>query len=215
MPMPAVDLTGRQFGYLTVLHRHGTTTGTLSKRATWMVRCVCGKEFVAVSQNLRGTNRGPTKSCGCRRGEMLLEAWGTHGMTGHPAWVTWQNMKSRCSNPKDKDWRNYGARGISVCERWASFDAFWQDMGPTYAEGLTLERRGNSGNYEPGNCTWATRKAQANNTRRSVFIETPAGRMTVSQAADRYGVKRVTLAQRLRLGWPMEKALIPPGSTTL
>jgi hypothetical protein len=124
-------------------------------------------------------------------------------------------MKSRCFNPTDKDWRNYGARGISVCLRWReSFENFWADMGPSYAPGLTLERVRNGGNYEPGNCAWKDRTDQANNRRGNVHIETPVGCMTVSQAADHYGIKRVTLAQRLRLGWPVERALIPPSSTT-
>ena len=215
MPNPAVDLTGCQFGYLTVLRRAGTTNG-VTRRATWEVQCICGKVFTAIGGNLRGKTRGTKKSCGCRRREMLLDSWKTHGMTGHPAWIAWSNMRSRCSKTHDKDWRNYGARGITVCERWqSSFENFWVDMGPTYQKGLTLGRINNDGPYEPSNCAWVNRQDQANNTRRSVHIETPAGRMTVSQAAERYGVKRVTLAQRLRLGWTIERALIPPGSTTL
>lgn len=217
MPMPAVDLTGHQFGYLTVLHRCGTTEGTRAKRATWTVQCVCGKEFTTIGQNLRGKDRGPKKSCGCRRGEMLVEAWGTHGMTGHPAYISWRNMRLRCSDPKDKDWRNYGARGIQFCASWASFDNFWADMGPTWADGLTLERQNVNGNYEANNCKWADRKTQANNRREHVYLDTPAGRMNVTQAAEHYGLKRITLAQRLLRGWPMEKALGLParGYTTL
>lgn len=211
MPMPAKDLTGRQFGYLTVLRRSGTTEGTLAKRATWAVRCVCGAEFDAIGSNLTSANRGAKKSCGCRRREMLLDAWGSHGMTAHPAWNTWVAMRSRCRNQKDKDWPNWGGRGISVCERWQQFENFWADMGPTWMPGLTIERQNNSGNYEPGNCIWAGYMVQANNRRGNVHLDTPQGRMTIAQAARAYGVKPVTLRQRILLGWPPERALVPPG----
>lgn len=207
MPMPATDLTGRVFGYLTILRRVGTTQ-TIAKRALWEARCICGKLVVRIGTNLLQESRGKKKSCGCRRREMYLEAWGTHGMTSHRAFHTWSAMKSRCGNPNDKDWRNYGARGISVCERWQqSFDAFWEDMGFSYKDGLTIERKDNSGNYHKDNCKWATVREQSNNRRTNVYLDTPAGRLTIAQAAREFGVKEVTLAARLKRGWPVLRAL--------
>ncbi len=205
MAMPAVDLTGQTFGYLKVLSR----SGTKGRRATWLCRCICGSEVVRIGQNLRLTTRGEKKSCGCKRGEMYLEAWGTHGMTAHPAWLTWRNMRSRCANPKDKDFRNYGARGIAVCERWNSFDRFWEDMGPTYRAGLTIERMDNSRGYEPENCRWRTLRRQNNNRRNNVHIQTPMGRLTVAMAARRYGFKPITLYKRIEKGWPEDRLLEP------
>lgn len=208
MAMPAVDLTGQVFGYLTVLSRHGSTSGT-NTRATWMCRCICGSRVVKIGVNLRLSSRGSKKSCGCRISELYLESRGTHGMTGHPAWVTWTNMRSRCENPKDKDYRNYGARGIVVCERWRAFNLFWADMSPTYRAGLTIERMDNSQGYEPENCRWRSWTRQANNRRNNVMMDTPIGRITVAQAARRYGFKSITLRKRIEKGWPPERLLEP------
>ena len=96
-------------------------------------------------------------------------------------------MRRRCLQPNDKDWNNYGARGITVCERWAtSFDAFWEDMGPTYKPMLSLERVDNNGPYSPSNCRWATAQEQARNTRNTVWLDTPKGRMPLEDAAKAY-----------------------------
>lgn len=209
MPMPAKDLSGKVFGYLTVVCRAPTPENARNKTARWRVRCVCGKEIDAIGVNLR--NDREKKSCGCRRSEQLVSARGSHGMTKHPAWVSWRNMRLRCTNPEDKDWHNYGGRGITVCEAWLnSFDAFWLDMGPTWAPGLTLDREKNALGYSPDNCRWATPEEQGNNTRVNVRIQTPKGEMTVAQAAKAFGVKPVTLRQRIRKGWPPEQWFIAP-----
>jgi hypothetical protein len=125
-------------------------------------------------------------------------------------------MRRRCQDPKYPDYKNYGARGITVCPEWArSFEAFWTDMGPMYKDKLTLDRIDNDGPYSPENCRWADWATQGNNKRTNVRITTPDGEMTVSEAARHYGIKTVTLHARLfRYKWPMEKALVPPKSTT-
>jgi hypothetical protein len=122
-------------------------------------------------------------------------------------------MRRRCEVATDKDWKNYGERGIRVCARWsASFDLFWADMGSTYRADLTLDRIDNSQGYNKENCRWATPKQQANNTRANRMLDTPQGRMTLEAAATHYKIRSVTLHARLyRYGWPLEKALTTPG----
>lgn len=206
------DMTGRVFGYLTILRREGSVRAGQTWIATWAARCVCGATVVVRGSYLRATNRGPKKSCGCRRGEMLTDAWGTHGMTGHPAWNSWSGMRQRCGNPQGKDWTNYGGRGITVCERWQeSFENFWADMGPTYVKGRSIDRRDNALGYTPENCRWATPPVQGNNTRVNRIIDTPRGAMTVKQAAAAFGLTYVTLHARIfRYGYSVEKALTRP-----
>ena len=118
-------------------------------------------------------------------------------------------MRSRCSNPSDKDYVRYGARGITVCKRWQnSFENFWADMADGYSDDLTLDRRNNDKGYSKSNCRWATPSEQASNTRTNHWLDTPHGRMTVTQAAEFYGIKSVTLYARLgRYNWPLERAL--------
>jgi hypothetical protein len=211
MPNPAKDMLGQVFGYLIVTERAGSlpTQGS-SALALWKARCVCGKDIIVKGQYLRSKKRGSLKSCGCKRRDMLLQAWNSHGMTGHPAWVCWQGMISRCENVSDRDWKNYGARGITVCESWRkSFRSFWEDMGPGYIPGTTLDRRDNDGPYTPDNCRWATWITQGNNKRTNVFIDTPKGRMTIADAARLFDMKYVTLYKRYKDGWSQRRMFGP------
>lgn len=204
MAMPAKDLTGQRFGYLTALARHGTSTGR-TKKATWLCRCDCGVEVVRESQSLRSIHRPNAKHCGCRGNE----ANRTHGMTGTRPYRIWSGMRRRCTDSNDKDFKNYGARGVTVCKRWAkSFENFWADMGGGYADHLTLDRKNVNKGYSKANCQWATVREQGNNTRFNRWLETPKGCMTVAQAARTYGLEKGTLSARLtRYGWPLHEAL--------
>ena len=118
-------------------------------------------------------------------------------------------MKQRCSNPKSRVYRHYGGRGIAVCEEWEnSFEAFYRDMGPSYKEGLEIDRIDNDKDYSPSNCRWATRSENMRNTRRNrVYKE-----KTIPEWAEATGIKGSVLAGRLRSGWTWEEALnIPTG----
>ena len=144
--------------------------------------------------------------------EAVVERNNTHGMTRHPAYRSWKYMHSRCSNAGNDGYHLYGGRGIQVCKRWGNFERFWADMGPAWREGLTLERINVNGGYKPSNCRWATRKEQAANRRTERLIDTPEGRMSVTKAAEHFGVKRGTIFARLEYGWPNSRLLLPPRS---
>lgn len=207
MGNPAKDLTGQVFGYLTVTRRAGTTQGTSTQCALWECRCECGTIVVRRSQYLRTKHRPHPRSCGCRMGNE------THKMSYTRPYKIWISMRRRCLDPRDKDYANYGGRGIRVCETWKnSFENFWADMREGYNDSLTLGRQDNNGDYSPQNCKWETVKAQSNNTRTNIFLETPKGKMTMQQAAELYGIKPVTLRQRLRNGWPLLAALTEPAN---
>lgn len=195
----AKDITGLRVGYLTALRYHGSD----GKNSLWVVRCDCGAEkLMPASEMKKKAARGVVASCGCKRRESISTRRTQHGMSRHPAYAVWRSMCDRCRLPSHHAWHNYGARGVTVCERWAaSFAAFWADMGPTYRPGLTLDRIDNSAGYSPENCRWATREQQANNTRMNRTV----GGKTAAQLAKELGVKRSTMYYRLAKGVPVER----------
>jgi len=124
----------------------------------------------------------------------------THGMSDTPLYRQWAAMVSRCTHANRADFHRYGGRGITVAAEWRSFEAFYRDMGASWRPGLTLDRIDNEQGYKPGNCEWRTRKAQALNTCRTNFIDTPWGRMPLGEAAERTGIDRTTIHSRIKAG---------------
>lgn len=166
----------------------------------WVYRCICGEERPVNASKVHGSQ---SMNCGCGRKQTLSGIFSTHKMCDHPMYATWYGMKTRCTNPNQKHWDIYGGRGIRYCERWESFESFLEDMQSSWAPGLTLERVDGDGNYEPGNCKWATQKEQANNRKSNVKIICPDGEArTITMAAEKYGIAAGTLAARIRRGVP-------------
>ena len=154
-----IDLTGKRFGRLVALEKVGNHK--TSKCAMWRCKCDCGKEKITNSQYLR---EGKTLSCGCLYAERTFENVRTHGMHKTSTYQIWAGLIQRCTNPKRKEWKDYGGRGIKVCKRWLKFENFLEDMG-IRPKGKTLDRVKNNQGYCKGNCRWAGRKTQAQNNR--------------------------------------------------
>lgn len=159
-----IDISGHKFGRLTVIK-----FSHVGKRREliWLCRCDCGESrFVVISHLISGHS----KSCGCLsrekardRGKKLLTKHGMHKTVEYQCWIS---MRARCINKKNCNFKNYGARGISVSKRWMeSFEAFYADMGDKPSPKHSIDRINNDGNYEPSNCRWADKKTQSNNQR--------------------------------------------------
>lgn len=194
------DLTGRRFGRWTAIE---TAKGAEARSyVRWFCVCDCGNtKYVARGSLLNGESQ----SCGCLRREVKTKAT-THRLSRTVEYSVWKNMMSRCNNPKNKAYSNYGERGVQVCERWHSFEAFLADMGKR-PDGMTLERDDNNGNYSKENCRWASRQVQQSNTRRTVRITVNGVSRTQSEWAAISGVGRNTIAYRLKKGVPAELAV--------
>jgi len=155
------DLAGKRFGRLVV----SAFAGRSGKHSLWRCRCDCGVEKAIDATNLTS---GAIRSCGCLRREALSKRSQTHGLCETPEYGAWCNLIQRCYNQKHSRYADYGGRGIRVCQRWLdSFEAFYADMGHRPTEGHSIDRYpDNDGNYEPGNCRWATASQQNSNQRR-------------------------------------------------
>lgn len=178
--------------------------------------CDCGKVVFRTGKCLR---RGTAQSCGCYQMEQTSNANRTHGHTSDrlngrrwacPEYKIWIALRRRCNNPKDFFYVDYGGRGIIVCESWNnSFEAFYKDMGPRPSPEHSIDRIDVNGNYEPGNCRWATRIQQCNNRRTSRFLTHNGLTMTVANWARHLGLKEHTIHNRLRGGWSLDRCLVP------
>lgn len=139
-----IDITNHIYGRLTVIKQFD--------KHRWTCICQCGNKINADKNNLRS---GHTKSCGCIEKEHCFGVCGD-GLRKHPLYQTWKTMIYRCTKSKRKEYKNYGGRGIKVCERWMNFQNFIDDMYPTYRLGLELDRKDNNGDYYFENCHWIT-----------------------------------------------------------
>lgn len=134
----------------------------------------------------------------------------SHLMTKTKIYSTWRDMKRRCLNPNIRSFKNYGGRGIQVCEKWLKFEGFYEDMGFSWKEGLTLDRINVDGNYCKENCRWADRKQQAQNRRNSIWIIYKGKRKLNHEWAKIFNINPHTLQTRLKRNWPIKEALMLP-----
>lgn len=184
-----VCLIGQRFGLLKVVR-----VARKGRLRAWMCACDCGRESVVTTGALRSGN---TKSCGCRKQQVLGESTTTHGLAGTREYRIWRAMRTRCNNRKSKAYPRYGGRGIAVCARWDTFANFLADMGPA-PPGTSLDRwPDNDGNYEPSNCRWATPKEQARNMRVNRMIEHEGETLCLAAWAERLGTTSDVLWKRL------------------
>lgn len=212
MPGPkSVDLTDRVFGKLTALKRIGSTGSRGG--ALWLCRCDCGREKDVPAINLTRTLR-PVRSCGAKA-HVVETRHRTHGRTKSPEYGIWRQMVARCTKPDSQGYPKYGARGITVCDRWEnSFENFLADMGDRPSADLTLERKDNNGPYSPTNCVWATRSTQQRNKRDTVRMTLNGVTKSVAEWAEQLGVKKHSLVTRKRYGWSDERILTTPIAKT-
>lgn len=196
----AKDLLGARFGRLVVIEK--TNRRTSGRHVIWRCKCDCGNECFVQSNSLT-TNK--TKSCGC-----LIIGRVTHHQSGTKLYDVWCAAKARCNNPKNKNYKHYGGRGIKVCDEWEnSFQAFYEwAMANGYKEGLSIDRIDNDGNYEPANCRWVTQEEQCNNRRTSHKLTYEGETHTITEWSKITGIKRKIISQRVNnLGWSIERAL--------
>lgn len=199
------DLTGQVFGQLMVLER----VPNVGIATMWRCRCSCGVEVTIRARSLRV---GDTRSCGCLLRSVAEDKarrlFTKHGGSASPEYKVWKLMKDRCLNAKNRQYKDYGGRGITVFGPWRdSFESFLADVGPRPSARFTIERIDNNKNYEPGNVRWATRLEQNRNKRNTRKVFFKGEQVPLMTLAERFGLPPHTLRDRLDAGWDLERAL--------
>lgn len=188
------DMTGLTFGCWTVI----AESASKSRIIKWSCRCVCGTERDVSGGHLR---YGGSKSCGCQMPKGADHPSFKHGMSETPEFKIWLQIHTRCYNENYADWDHYGGRGIRMCPEWKDdFLAFYRDVGRRPSENHSIDRREVNGDYEPGNCRWATDVEQARNTTRTRWVEYLGQKVCLSEACERSGIPYATAQDRIHAG---------------
>lgn len=191
------NIFGRKYNKLTVLQKDCD-----NQRRKVICQCDCGN---IVSVRLDHVKSNRTKSCGCLRKQVLLK----HNLSQSRLYQIWEGMIQRSYNKKSSNYKNYGGRGITVCDEWLNDFVTFKDwaINNGYNDKLTLDRITVNGDYKPSNCRWVTMKEQSNNKRNNKYITYKDETKTLSQWSDFTGINAKTIQTRLRLGWSIDKAL--------
>ena len=192
-----IELTGAKIGRWTVIERAGTDKwGSV----LWKCICECGNEKLVRGVELK---KGTSQSCGCLNQEQITK----HGMYKSRPYKIWQGMKTRCTNSKQPNHERYGKRGITYNPRWESFENFWEDMGESYQDGLTIDRKNNQKGYSKDNCRWVTPHEQNKNMRSNVYLNHKGKKSTVEEISEQTGLLSTTIYNRRQRGWTDDKII--------
>jgi hypothetical protein len=202
------DLTGQRFGRLVVIEKaedHISPSGY--KFSQWLCLCDCGGEKTILASSLK---RGNTCSCGCLHKEAWHSVIAKHEKCDSRLYRIWKGIKVRCNNKNSRAYKNYGLRGVAICNQWKEdFQAFYDwSMANGYSDELSIDRIDTNGDYSPENCRWVTGRVQANNKRSSHYLTYNGKTMTMAEWARESGVPYRRLKDRIcKLGWSVEDAL--------
>lgn len=195
------NLQRQRFGRLMVL---AVGQPSPSGRTRWQCICDCGEAALIQATNLKN---GHTVSCGCLRRESTSKRRKKHGFSNERLYNAWLSMRRRCESESSHAYKWYGGRGIKVCDRWQLFENFMKDMGTPPSPKHSLDRIDCDGNYEPGNCRWATMKDQQRNRRNNVLYEFKGSTATLGEHCEGLGIKAATVRARIKRGLTIEQAM--------
>lgn len=209
--MARANLTGEKFNRWVAISP--TNRKTKGGNYIWLCQCDCGNYGYVDTGSLKA---GTSKSCGCYVRERMHKLNYKHGGRNDRLYLVWMDMRRRCNDPKGKEYKNYGGRGIKVCEEWENYENFknWA-LSNGYDKNAkrcqcTLDRIETNGNYEPSNCRWADMVVQANNKRNNIIIEYKNERKTLAQWSKETGISYSVILRRLKNGWSTEDILTKP-----
>ena len=193
------DLSNKKFGMLKVVEYYGVDT---RGERLWKCVCDCGNEKIAKSYDLR---KGKTDNCGCMRYKRIGEKNRKHGLTNTHIYRVWGNMKTRCTNPKNDEYHNYGGKGIMYCDEWDEFINFYEwSIKNGYDETLSIDRIDNDKDYSPDNCRWVTMREQQNNRSNNRIVVLNGEEDTLANWSRRLGIKYKKLQHLLNKGLRLE-----------
>lgn len=204
--MSVAPMLGARVGRWTVVDRAEGRGGS------WLCVCECGTRRVVLGARLR---RGRSRSCGCLKNDLTVARFSTHGASRRgplaPLFAIWNSMIRRCHTPSSGGYRDYGGRGIEVCDEWrGDFLAFARAVGDRPSPLHSLDRIDNSKGYAPGNVRWATPTEQSRNTRRNRALTVRGETMCLAAWAERVGLRRMTISNRIKSGWSVEDSVLTP-----